>query len=376
MKTSTETSRGSRVSKDEKWRSFGKVPNLLQYVSTRTYYGRVKIDGKIIRQSLETDVWTTAKLRLVDFLKEKQDEPKLGVECLTFAEAVALFESDLKSDHSLKPLSIEYRQRCITKILSTWKDVEGRQLNEILSADCKAWLDALEAAPQYFNNIVDTIRNIFARGIKAYVDKGGIPFENPAKELSKVRIKQKVLQLPEADQFRALVENIKRETRGGWGPSCAELVRFLAFSGLRVNSEAKLVTWEDVDWKRKEIIVRGDPTTATKNSEIRRIPILPDMERLLLELTAKWGDETPTGRLLDVAECSESLERACDAVGIKKLTHHDLRHLFATRCIESGVDIPTVARWLGHKDGGGLAMKTYGHLRNEHSQAMAQKVKF
>jgi integrase len=53
-----------------------------------------------------------------------------------------------------------------------------------------------------------------------------------------------------------------------------------------------------------------------------------------------------------------------------------LRHLFATRCIESGVDIPTVSRWLGHVDGGALAMKTYGHLRREHSAAMAQKVKF
>ena len=28
-----------------------------------------------------------------------------------------------------------------------------------------------------------------------------------------------------------------------------------------------------------------------------------------------------------------------------------------------GVDIPTVSRWLGHKDGGALAMKVYGHLR-------------
>jgi len=52
-----------------------------------------------------------------------------------------------------------------------------------------------------------------------------------------------------------------------------------------------------------------------------------------------------------------------------------LRRVFAV-AIESGVDIPTVSRWLGHKDGGALAMKTYGHLRNEHSQAMAQKVKF
>ena len=59
-----------------------------------------------------------------------------------------------------------------------------------------------------------------------------------------------------------------------------------------------------------------------------------------------------------------------------RITHHDLRHLFATRCIESGVDIPTVSRWLGHKDGGALAMKVYGHLRDAHSSAMAQKVTF
>jgi integrase len=62
--------------------------------------------------------------------------------------------------------------------------------------------------------------------------------------------------------------------------------------------------------------------------------------------------------------------------GIAHLTHHDLRHLFATRCIESGVDIPTVSRWLGHKDGGALAMKVYGHLRNQHSASMAKLVNF
>jgi hypothetical protein len=40
------------------------------------------------------------------------------------------------------------------------------------------------------------------------------------------------------------------------------------------------------------------------------------------------------------------------------------------------VDVPTVAKWLGHKDGGALAMRTYGHLRNEHSIAAASKVSF
>jgi integrase len=53
---------------------------------------------------------------------------------------------------------------------------------------------------------------------------------------------------------------------------------------------------------------------------------------------------------------------------------HDLRHLFATRCIEAGVDVPTVAKWLGHSDGGVLAMKVYGHLRDDHSLSAAKNL--
>jgi len=77
-----------------------------------------------------------------------------------------------------------------------------------------------------------------------------------------------------------------------------------------------------------------------------------------------------------VNEAQKSIDRAAKIVGMSRITHHDLRHLFATMCIESGVDIPTVSRWLGHKDGGALAMKTYGHLRDEHSAAQAEKVRF
>jgi integrase len=79
---------------------------------------------------------------------------------------------------------------------------------------------------------------------------------------------------------------------------------------------------------------------------------------------------------MQVSKCSASLRHACKRLGISHITHHDLRHLFATTCIESGVDIPTVSRWLGHKDGGALAMKVYGHLRDQHSVNMAQRVSF
>jgi integrase len=146
---------------------------------------------------------------------------------------------------------------------------------------------------------------------------------------------------------------------------------------MRLYTEAQWVKWEDIDWIRKEIIVRGHPETGTKNREIRRVPILPNMEELLKRMMVELGGSPNRAfRILAVTECPISLQRACKHLGIPRLRHHDFRHLFATRCIESGVDIPTVSRWLGHKDGGALAMKVYGHLRNEHSQAMAQKVKF
>ena len=49
--------------------------------------------------------------------------------------------------------------------------------------------------------------------------------------------------------------------------------------------------------------------------------------------------------------------------------------IFATRCIASGVDLPTLASWLGHKDGGVLAAQFYGHLCRKHSTSMAHKVR-
>ena len=52
--------------------------------------------------------------------------------------------------------------------------------------------------------------------------------------------------------------------------------------------------------------------------------------------------ESLDAKVFRVGECQKALDRACKKVGADRITHHDFRHLFATRCIESGVDIPTV----------------------------------
>jgi hypothetical protein len=73
-----KAARDASLSPDGKWRSFPKVPNLVQYVSTGTYFGRVKIKGKVFRESLNTTVFTSAKLRLGDFIKKRVSDLRQG----------------------------------------------------------------------------------------------------------------------------------------------------------------------------------------------------------------------------------------------------------------------------------------------------------
>ena len=104
--------------------------------------------------------------------------------------------------------------------------------------------------------------------------------------------------------------------------------------------------------------------------------MIPQMREFLGALKKERGAGWASAYVMRVRSCQRAINRAAKALGMARITHHDLRHLFATRCIESGVDIPTVSRWLGHRDGGALAMKVYGHLRDHHSAAMAERVTF
>jgi integrase len=152
-------------------------------------------------------------------------------------------------------------------------------------------------------------------------------------------------------------------------------VRFLAYSGARIG-EAGFVTWADVNFAKNEIQIYGDPETATKNGEVRSVPMIPELHEMLAKLRKERSHEPLNAAVMQIRKCQNSMNRAAKIAGMERITHHDLRHLFATICIESGVDIPTVSRWLGHKDGGALCMKAYGHLRQEHSAAQAQRVRF
>ena len=350
--------------------------NLIRYKPSQVYFARFKVKGKLIRKSLKTNIISVAKLRLADLEKsERQKAESLQAVTngkMTFGDALEVFKTRLKDDPSIKPSTKEYYEFRIAALLKSWPGLERTDISRISGADCLNWSakNATKSSSSSHNHTVSILRKGFAIAMES-----GARYDNPA--LSAKRVKERTkknVQLPEFDQFPELVKQI--QTSGsGFAKPAAELVQFLAYGGLRIG-EAKYVTWADCDFKRGEITVRGHPETSTKNSEIRRVPMIPDMHRLLQQMRSERPREKPTSPIMRVYECQKSINRAVKLLGIKRITHHDLRHLFATRCIESGVDIPTVSRWLGHKDGGALAMKTYGHLRNEHSQKMAQKVKF
>jgi integrase len=360
----------SSISKDGKWRTFEKHAGLMQYIPSGVYFARVKVkdggNGKVKRASLETDVFTTAKDRLP--LKVKELRTPLA-DVGTFAAGRVQFENETRNKHELSELSRVYRLRCVDRILRSWPGLDNKRVDTIKKADCEAWAKryAETYAPQFFNNSLNVFREILTLA--------GIGRDaNPAYKIKRRGIPRKQLDLPTADQFNQILREI--ETAGAIdAKDRADFARFLAFSGCRLN-EAAQARWQDVDWKNNELTIHCLKRRATSDEvRSRVIPLVPAMRQHLTRLHGERQPK-PEDTICRVFVCKKPLIRACKRVGCAPLTHHSLRHLFATFCIEAGIDIPSVSKWLGHSDGGALAMRVYGHLRREHSQRMAQRVTF
>ncbi len=364
--------------KDSVWQ---KTPyaNLVRYKPSEVYFARLRVKGKLIRRSLKTNSITVAKLRLADLEKSEQQKAQSTLAVangkMTFADALAVFQARIKANPDLKPRTKEYCAFRISALLKSWPGLAEKDVGRITNAECLDWSvkNASRNSSSSHNYTVSILRRVFD-----IANETGARYDNPA--MSAKRVKQrtkKQIVLPEYGQFQQLVAEV-RASGSGYAPASAELVQFLAFGGFRI-SEAKYITWGDCDFKREEITVRGHPETGLKArivGESRIVPMIPDMKNLLERMRAERPNESPETSVMRVWECQKSIDRASKVLGIKRITHHDLRHLFATRAIESEVDIQTVSRWLGHKDGGSLAMKTYGHLRNGHSKEMAKRVRF
>lgn len=351
-----------------------RLQNLLRHKSGR-YYARAFVGGKEVWKSLKTTHFSVAQAKLAEFLKEHRQRVRNGTSevsaKMTFGEAAMSHLRNLDDNPSIKPRTRHYWRQRLAALLKSWAGLNETEVRKITPAGCKKWASAFvkTASPTNYNNTIALLRHILDVAIEA-----GVIYNNPAVALKRAAIRAKEIALPSTEKFNALLEEMRaghsRDSR-----NCADFAAGLAFTGCRLG-EAGEIQWRDIDFEGGELVVRGDPETGTKNWELRRVPLIPDARALFQRMRSQRADAPLDTKVFLVRECQKSLDRACNKVGTARITHHDMRHLFATRCIESGVDIPTVSRWLGHKDGGALAMKTYGHLRREHSIAQAQRVSF
>jgi integrase len=346
------------------------VPNLYRRSDSGRYYARIYRDGKSTWKSLKTNTFSVAKEKLRKELAALPSRQRFASEAdPTLSDLAALRREEIANSAKLKRRTKDYYRECLDVIEKTFPDFDRDPAQQVTAPACQAWAvqRAEEYSPTRFNNMVGELRHLFRIGIREeWLDR------NPADSIEKRSPKPKELRLPSQEEFRLLVQEMQ-QAGGRLSIAFSEFVELLAYSGCRIG-EARNVKWEDCDFEKGVLVVRGDPDEATKNSEIRRVPINPSLRGLLERM--RKPDTQPEDAVTKVVRCQRAIDRACERLGIERVTHHDFRHLFATRCIESGVDVPTVARWLGHKDGGALAMKTYGHLRDEHSRMQAEKVSF
>jgi len=351
-----------------------RIQNLVRHKGGK-YYGRFWINGKEVWKALKTSHFSIAETRLAEHKKELKRVLKAPVDTananMTFGEAVELKKANIAANVAIKRRTRTYWDQTFIALEKSWPGLLETELRKVTPSACQEWAGRYSKSicATRYNGALTTLRHTLEMGIEH-----GIILSNPAANLKRMRVRAKRLELPTRDQFTAFIAEM---SAGGGRDSrnCADLAQGLAYSGCRLG-EAAALEWRDIDFVTGEITVRGDAAEGTKNWEIRRVPMIPEARQLFERMHKDRAGETGVEHVFRVRDCEKSMTRAAKKIGMVRITHHDLRHFFATVCIESGVDIPTVSRWLGHKDGGALAMKTYGHLRREHSVAQAQKVSF
>lgn len=136
-----------------------------------------------------------------------------------------------------------------------------------------------------------------------------------------------------------------------------EIIIFALNTGMRQN-EILTLRWPQVDLGKRTITL-----FETKNKEVRTIPLT---QTLLTMLAAKskvvsisgYVFTSQAGNKLDARNLLRGITRP-EKGGVEDVRFHDLRHTFATRLVQAGVELYAVKTLLGHK---GIAMTMrYAH---------------
>ena len=225
----------------------------------------------------------------------------------------------------LKKGSLQEIQICIERHIKP--NFEDKPLNLVSGLDIQKAINQINSTLSRTKKYTHNVYN----GAFKQAAKLGIISANPMESVETVKHEYnsgKALTREQQAHFYKVITSNK---------FCA-LYEFYLLSGCR-REEAITLKWADIDFTEKRIHIRG---TKTKTSN-RIIPLFPAIEKLLDKLPRISETVFNT----TVAAIHNNFKRVKARYNLQ-FRVHDLRHTFATRCLENGISIKTIQKWLGH----------------------------
>lgn len=230
---------------------------------------------------------------------------------------------------------------------------------------------------------VTKARNVLKSAMKqAMINR--LIVNDPCEGATPPKLEQEEIKYLSVEEQRRFVAALPDTTYG-------RALGFILGTGLRI-AELCGLRWRDVKGntitvtqtiRRLQTLKAGDGpktelvTTKPKTKAgMRTIPLPPKLQgtlrhekqeqaKMLLMLgVPKWENDlvfcTETGKPLEVRNVNRALYKILDDLGIEQMGVHALRHTFATRAIDSGMNPKTLSEILGHADVA-TTMRLYVH---------------
>lgn len=156
------------------------------------------------------------------------------------------------------------------------------------------------------------------------------------------------------------------------------------YGGLRIG-ELLALQWKDIDLQKGTLTVSkschdgrggmiiGEP----KTSASRRVIPLPKQLLSVVGNVKKKSDSpfavTDGGKPVSVRSYQRSFELLLKKIKVPRRGFHSLRHTFATRALECGMDVRTLSEILGHRNPT-VTLNRYAHSLTEHKFEMMNRL--
>ncbi|MGN0639433.1 MAG: tyrosine-type recombinase/integrase [Oscillospiraceae bacterium] len=159
------------------------------------------------------------------------------------------------------------------------------------------------------------------------------------------------------------------------GELCALKKKDFSFENGSLFVDKTLQRIQTPNSETKTKIIIASPKSS---SSIREIPLTDELLSRAFEVTENTPDESflltgKTDKFIEPTVMRYHFGKILSACGLKDAHFHTLRHTFATRCVEAGVDIKSLSEILGHESVN-ITLNRYVHSSRDFKRENMKKL--